>query len=949
MWFGLLLFLTNTHASAISVAPRETSITMAGSVIDGFTTFASTQEGCAELTKHKVTVRGMPADGLTIALHGGTRCEWEMRTPKPGDYIITLHLRSGEERPGKFGYFIGTEEYVSKEFRAEGKYVALLKSFRIVVPRGQTVTRMSLTGGGVYFYRADLSSVTSNPLVGEDGRLKDSALSSYHTVLRRSDQTDKEPACVVLVSETEPEHTFALRLAEDLQLPWYNEPALKEPFPAFPVPSLSPDTNLILVTGAGGGGPLAQAVRRAGLIEADHAIPGPGGYIIRVVPRPFQGKANLIVLAASDKKGLNAIAKVFNPHQDSVTGELVYNEFLIETPGSRWEQLRSYLYRLEKSDPWWDKSREALNQPFGGHKGSARSRSYINTTARFGDYYWRTGNLQFAKLFKDYIFKMEDEDIYGGSDPKDSHMALYNLMRAWDRVEEAPVFSQEERLRITNYLLLRCLGGKQGFPLAHTVNTQYSGAVQMRHNHQTILGCGLMQAYLYYSRLYNLECAQMWKMHCDELIANGTGWGHAPEDTPNYEPRTFIEVADMIHYQGLSTKGVLGTEMWPQTALRFLAIRDSFSLPSCYGDCWDNREYGNMRFIEIMSEDWDWPVSQMVVDRLIRCYRELGVHPTSTMDFYAYLHGSTDVGGLRTPADSQIANEALLPLLGLAAIPMTEGYYSFLSGEVGNARIWKAHQRPNVPPYAKTADKIQYRSGFNMDDEYLLMDTIGWANHGHFDLGAIVQYCQGGHLWIVDSGYTNSDVRHHSTIEVIRDGQSAWGTLPKEVGYTSDFRKGPNMFEIVELEPTRPGKPGPFSVVCRISDVAGATWMRKVHGGAGKGLFIEDVLTADEAGEYEVTFRLRLLGEVAGQSSRWIVSQKGAALPVILEINDGDTVSLAAWEPDGHTWQEGRYPWYPFIKGDGQPMTIEWHRMVQLQSGQHTSFRARIGPSAADD
>jgi hypothetical protein len=354
-----------------------------------------------------------------------------------------------------------------------------------------------------------------------------------------------------------------------------------------------------------------------------------------------------------------------------------------------------------------------------------------------------------------------------------------------------------------------------------------------------------------------------------------------------------------------------------------------------------------MRFIEIMGEDWDWPTSQMAIDRLIRRYRSLGVYPDSTMDLYAYLHGSTDVGGLKTPPDPQIADEALMPLLGLAAIPMTEGYCSYLSGEVGNARIWKVHQRPDAPPYAKTADKIQYRSGFNTDDEYLLMDTIGWANHAHFDLGAIVQYCHGGRLWIVDAGYTNSGVRHHSTIEVVRDGKPAWGPLPREVGYTSDFRSGPNMLEIVELVPNRSDAPGPFSVVCQTPGVAGAVWERKVNGGAEKGLFIEDTLTANEAGEYVFTFRLRLLGQVTGRGNQWIVSQKGAALPVILEVTDGDTVGLAKWEPDEHTWNEGSYPWYPFVEGDGRPMTIEWCRTRQLKSGQHTYFRARIGPSAA--
>ena len=116
----------------------------------------------------------------------------------------------------------------------------------------------------------------------------------------------------------------------------------------------------------------------------------------------------------------------------------------------------------------------------------------------------------------------------------------------------------------------------------------------MRHNHQTILGCGMMQAYLYFGRLYGLGCAQIWKSWCDDLVLNATYWGHAPENSPNYEPRTFLEVADMLHYQGLSTKDQEGTRNWPLSSMRFLSLRDSFGLPSCYGDCWDWSEFDSL-------------------------------------------------------------------------------------------------------------------------------------------------------------------------------------------------------------------------------------------------------------------------------------------------------------------------------------------------------------------
>jgi hypothetical protein len=522
-------------------------------------------------------------------------------------------------------------------------------------------------------------------------------------------------------------------------------------------------------------------------------------------------------------------------------------------------------------------------------------------------------------------------------------------MQAWDRVEEAPALTDADRLRIANYLLLDCLAGREGFARAWTAASTYSGEVRMRHNHQTILGCGLMRAWLYFSRMYDLDAAQQWKTHCDELIAEGTAWGHAPEDSPNYEPRTFIEVARMINDQGLTTKGVPGTERWPEVTMRFVAARDSLSLPACYGDCWDGREYGSLEFVELMGEQWGWPGAQAVIDRLIACFSDLNIHGERGMNHWAYAHGSTDVGGLKPPPDPAASAQALAPLLGLAALPMTEGFHSYLTGAVGCRSLWAAMERPEAIPYARTADKIQYRSGFAMDDEYLLLDTIGQANHAHFDLGAIVQYCAGGRLWIVDTGYTNSAIEHHSTLEVVRDGQPAWGPLPEGLPNRGDFSAGPNLMEIVEMDPAEPGAPGPFSFTCRAHDVAGATWERTVSGGDGTGLIIEDTLTAEEAGRYDLVFRLRLLGAVTGSDGAWLVTQQGATLPVSLQVTGGDAVAPAEWKPDSHTRFGGAYPYYPFIEGEGHPITLEWRRAVDLQPGQATTLRARLGPPTVQE
>lgn len=910
---------------------------------------------------HQLTVRGKPATGDEIGLFGGKdRCEWIMPTPEAGQYTVSLCLTSGDKRPGRFGYAQGGAERISGEFREKGSWTRCLKAFRIDVPEGQKQTRMFVAGTGMYFQRADISRIT-HPSRNADGQLHELAGSSYRSILRSAAGDKAKAACIVLTPKEGAEADLAKQLAKDLGIPLAPEPDLKDPFPSCPaVEGASPDTNLILLS-AGMGGPLTQAIRRAELIPENYAIPGPGGYVIRTVPRPFTGKANVIVISGGDSVGLQRGVAAFKPRKDDAALELVYDRFLVDSPSEQWAKLRSWIYSIRDNDPLWDKLHKELELPFGGAKGYAPTRAFIATTHDYARRYWLTGNVRWAELTKARLEKMMKDDIYGHEGGMDSHMELYGLLQGWDRVEEAPVFTPEDRLRITNYLLTRCVEGNEGFALAYGGFREFSGAVRMRHNHQTILGTGLMQAYLYFGRLYGLGRAQMWKSWCDDTALNATYWGHAPENSPNYEPRTFLEVADMLHYQGLTAKGQEGTRNWPAAAVRFLAIRDSFGLPSCYGDCWDWAESDSLKFFEMMRDEWEWPAAQFAIDRVIRGYRSIDPKADAASPLYAYLHGSTEVGGLLKPSDATKRDVALKPLTGVAYLPMTQGYWQYMTGQIGNKNFWDEAGRPETIAYERTADKVVYRGGWGTDDEYLLLETLGWANHGHMDLGTIVQYCQGGRLWIVDYGYNNTGPQHHSTLEIKRDGKSAWGTYKGQDGRWGDFRTGSQMFEIVKMDPIKaasnnpagstrtpasmPGDAGPFAVVLRAKNMAGATWVRSVGGGAGHPLTIEDNVTADQPGQYEITFRLRLLGNVEGEKGKWTVKQKGETLPLTLDLADGDEVRIAKWMPDDHASDAGAYPRDPFVEQGGIPKTIEWHRTIRRDSGESTTFKARIGPA----
>jgi hypothetical protein len=919
--------------------------------------FEDTPRGREWIERYRVEINGKPVTPPTVATWGGT-ITWVVPTPQPGDYFVCLQMVSGDKRPGVFGYRSGDREIRTEEFREPGGFTSCQKVYRITVPAGQAETPMFLSGRGVYLGRVDLAPAPEK-IPHPDGRIHELAQSSYRTVLK--DAAGAARALVLLPPAGDAARAAAEALAEGLGLPTRPEAPPARPFPAYPVSGVAADTNLIVLS-VGRGGPLAVALRRAGMVECDHRNPGPEGYVIRVIARPFRGNANVIFLGASDAGGIAKAADAFAPRSDGDTGEVLYDRFLDAQFSEEWLAVRPDYQYAAPTEGYIENWTKRLELPYAGHTGSAPARSFISRTASWGHRYYRSGSIPSAELFKRFIFKMEDEHIYGGSSTnRDSHMALFSLMQAWDRVEEAPCFSEEDRLRIVNFLL-QCVEGDEGFGRSYSGYREYSGPVRMRHNHQTILGCGLMQAYLYFSRLYSLGRADMWKSWCDTLIDNATYWGHAPEDSANYEPGTFLEVRDLLHYQGLSTRGPEGTHAWPETALRFAAIRDSFGLPAAYGDCWDVTESSRLAFFEVMRDDWNWPGAQALLDHAARGYAYAlqfnGDTWPATMPggaFFAQTVGSVDVGGVLPAPDRQAVADALRPITGLAALPMTRGYYDYMSGTIGQTAFWKDRKRPDTPPYEKTADKIQYRSDWTVDAEYLLLETLGWANHGHMDLGTLVQYCRGGRLWIVDGGYENTDARHHSTLELKRDGEPGWHKYAGAEGRWGDFRDGPQMAEIVSLTPDSPGTPGPFEVVLRVRNYAGATWLRTVSGGGGRPLTVVDDIAAEQRGDYEATVRYRLLGTVTGAAGVWHVAQKDAGMTVSLSAEESDAVALAAWEPDGHTFRQGRYPFYAFLpeedaalpaksKEKGIPKTIEWTRKRTLEAGDTMTFRAVIAP-----
>ena len=810
--------------------------------------------------------------------------------------------------------------------------------------------------------------------------------SNYRTVLKEA--LDK-PSSLVLLPPEFAERQIARKLAKTLSLPVMNEPSRVGPLPAYPLQDIDADTNLIVLS-CGRGGALTQSLRRAMFISENQRIPGTGGYFIRTIARPFaKSAANVIAISAGDAASLEIACETFAKNMIEDDDHVIYDCFLQSVPGSAWENVRGKWYEAKAGDEYfkylWDEFNKATS-----------ARAFAQRLTQLSIRYYMTGNDEYARIYKKLFSYHDYPTRHNGKSNKDGHMGLFLLMSSWDRIEESSVFTEAERLENTKYLL-ECLRGPEGIDNYTTqITYAYTPPLNVRQNHQTITANGLMCGYLYFNRLYNLKEADRWKAWCDEVAQNANIWNNI-EDSENYLVRAYVEVGRLYNLQGLSTENAPGTDSWLQTAKMFISARNSYIMPATFGDCWGTATFYSpagvicgdnvfanvfddqlLHWLETLKTDWDYTPAQWLIDRAIIARRMLkskgwshirddvdpkrmsrphmAIDPTS--DEFAYLFGSSAVGGPANIAPPVLSDYEKQSLDGFVITPVHNDFMAFRAGKIeadspnyfSGKRAWAATWQP---PLAKAFNKISYRSGWDYDDDFLFVDGMGFDfNHGHNDMGSIVQYASGGHIWLADFGYAGGQPEYKSTLEVRRNGKpdayyhwhpKALETLEKE------YRYWPSIMGLDQLKLADRGQGSPeydFTVEVENYFCTTAKWQRRFVGGKGHGLKVIDTVTAGEDGEYEFFFRLRVLGELEGSGDKWITRQQGKSMDIKLQLAKDDAVStvLMTTEGQGTLYRGRRYYWYPFVENLNGPTTITWSRKMKMKAGEKTVFEAMLSP-----
>ena len=577
-----------------------------------------------------------------------------------------------------------------------------------------------------------------------------------------------------------------------------------------------------------------------GYCFADLAFPGLGGYVIRTIHDPFGAGKNVVLIGASDETGLDRGLDAFIT---KLTPDLVLPP-MVETKLDRDAERALARYFRPLS------SRQAAARIAGARKrlDSGGARGVCSEMARLGLGYRLSGRADRAELFKGLMYEYEKwvydkSRRYGAHEGQwgmDVDFTTYRLIPAWDALEECPVFTDADRLRISR--LLGAFVEHDTYRCGRSVNR----GPGPRHNHQTFPCLGLYFAGRYFSQFVSSFQANHWIETAANCFGCQATYLKAREDAAGYQwlvpqhtQRYGLAAGDMTPWLSGNARRLCNLA---------LMLTDNLGHHPAFGDHrgfggWGS-EMGLLRYAAFVHRDgrYQWGIDKKLS---VRRRFELGQY-------------ACDLGPLE-PVD----------LAGVQWSPVPHIMYAH-------------YKRSAKMPHAETFDKISFRQDFDDGTEYFLLDGISGTSHDHYDGNGVLRLVARERIWLEDGDYIKSLPKFHNTLLIFRDGQSEKPSTFAKLEELADF--------------PRAG----FSQTL-LPDYAGADWRRSVVWLKGRGFVVIDTVTAGTAGDYRLRCVWRGMGEVQNDARSVVLEQQGEALR-ILSAGDG-AMTLEDDPTRGHNWR----------------------------------------------
>ncbi|MBT6629098.1 MAG: hypothetical protein HOB49_18930, partial [Gemmatimonadetes bacterium] len=434
-----------------------------------------------------------------------------------------------------------------------------------------------------------------------------------------------------------------------------------------------------------------------------------------------------------------------------------------------------------------------------------------------GYLYYLTGEPELGAAYRDAWRAI----IASGYDRNDkivqSHLYSLSRYQPWQLVEHMDLFSDEERLAITQFFY-GWAESEEGWQ--HVANCRRVQTPKFpRQNHELIPALTLMYTAQYFEthfpdvagpdhwrsvghRVFE-PYGSSWKPLCDGLCH---GWWMSQPVMLEY---ALLDQSHRYFEEG-------GARLAAECAMA--VINNSGWLPTA-GDCDLRRQFPGPS-LRIAAAYYG--------DGRFRFAHDLASADRRLASLTALPRAFATEEDPQTPAE----------MIGVTVVPVDPLIYCAWDRDPEVAPL--AVTCPPSAPIEHCFDKLAIRTGWELTDDYFLMDGLGGGSHSYDDAMGIVEYARlGVSLLVQEDNFVLSAPDHHSVVTVVRNGEA--GVIPG--------------FAAVEANETDDA--GVVYLRTRLKDYAGTDWVREVHLLPGRCVAIVDTVTANEAGDFAVEAHFR--------------------------------------------------------------------------------------------
>lgn len=512
----------------------------------------------------------------------------------------------------------------------------------------------------------------------------------------------------------------------------------------------------------------------------DLYFPGAGGYVLRPLIDPLGTGANFLVVGASDAEGIRAGSDVLLAAIRKA-GDTLDLPLTVET-GEDYGGL------------------DALPWRFGGpRREMAPAAAYL-----------KSGDLDQARTYREMILQVArtPDDVLFGPD-NSVHLSWVTQTMSWDLMEACGIFTDDERLQVADYLL-KVMRSDQGY--------RYGGmrpGMFCRENHATRAAQAFYYGWRHFDKYYRDAVA-------GELVA----WRRRLE---HFWAACF---ASSRSYEDSLSQHALGGSL--ENTLDIALMEPEWS--------WDFFESGRARR---MGERCI-AISNNMGDTVLLGDTNPGDYPASVFSKLAYYFRDGRYPFMidkRQPRASStdeplrgfsvgVTPEPPTDHVGLKIIPADDLYFH------------TALRNTSGVAFEKAFDKLTFRSGFDPEDEYLMLDGVAGGSHSYDDANSIGEYSANGRRWLCEIDIFNGPtMSFHNAVTVARDGLG-----------------DPAVPQAAELMTSATGD-GHAYAATRLPHYNGIAWTRHMLWLPRKYTLVLDELAADEPGDYSFVLGWRSLGE----------------------------------------------------------------------------------------